>query len=155
MQSKDEKYFVYIHKRISDGTPFYVGLGSGNRHIDGNNRNDDWYEVVNEEGGISFVIVADKLSKEEANQLETNLIEGIGKNILTNILKTGRKRKRIAKEFWIDGVHYTSQTAAAEAIGISQPNISVRLRSDEWPNYTYDAPEKDDLGCTEFLSDIL
>jgi hypothetical protein len=44
-----DKHYTYIHKK-SDGTPFYVGKGIGNRAYDKYSRNPYWQNKVNKHG---------------------------------------------------------------------------------------------------------
>ena len=36
------QFYIYIHYRESDGTPFYIGKGSGDRSTQTKNRNPYW-----------------------------------------------------------------------------------------------------------------
>lgn len=69
------KYYVYIHRRLSDDKPFYVGKGSGNRAWDvkGKSRNDYWHRVANKHG-FYVDLVFENLTEEEAFDCEVNTI---------------------------------------------------------------------------------
>ena len=70
-----DKYYLYVHYRESDGTPFYVGKGSGIRAWDfsAKGRNPYWHRTVKKHG-IKVEIVFDNLSEQDAFDCETNAI---------------------------------------------------------------------------------
>lgn len=72
---------VYIHRRKDNNSIFYVGMGSINRVSDKTNRNSYWNNVVNKYG-YNKEVVAKKLSIEDAYELETFLIQEIGRKDL-------------------------------------------------------------------------
>lgn len=75
MQVVSEKsYYVYVHKRKSDGTIFYVGKGKGQRCNDYIRRSNWWKKIVNKSGGFIVDIVKINLTEEEAFLLEHELI---------------------------------------------------------------------------------
>lgn len=67
------KYYVYVHYRTTDGTPFYVGKGHGNRAWVQNKRNPYWKSTKNKHG-ISVEIIFDNLTEEESFQCEIDTI---------------------------------------------------------------------------------
>lgn len=69
------KYYVYIHRRLSDNQPFYVGKGSGNRAWDfvSKGRNIYWHRVRNKYG-VSVELAFENLTEEEAFQCEKDTI---------------------------------------------------------------------------------
>lgn len=69
------KFYVYVHRRLSDNKPFYVGKGSGKRawQFTGKSRNSYWHRVVNKHG-VSVEIVFDNLTEEESFQCEKDTI---------------------------------------------------------------------------------
>lgn len=62
-------YYVYMHRRASDGLPFYVGKGKGNRFRDKNGRNRHWERVVKKHG-YTVDILHTGLSEEDSKLLE-------------------------------------------------------------------------------------
>lgn len=74
---------VYIHRRNDDFSIFYVGMGSLKRVNSRQHRNKHWINIVNKHGFTSE-IVADKLSINEAYELESFLISELGRSDLNN-----------------------------------------------------------------------
>jgi hypothetical protein len=66
---------MYVHYRLSDNTPFYVGKGSGNRAWDmqSRGRNAYWQRTKNLHG-IRVEIIFDNLTEQEAFQCEVDTI---------------------------------------------------------------------------------
>lgn len=80
-------YYVYIHRKLSDNSIFYVGKGCNGRCRSTNGRNKDWWSVVFEEKGFKPSIYKCQLSEKDALMEEESLIrklfsEGVS---LTNI----------------------------------------------------------------------
>ena len=66
-------YYVYIHRRLSDNQPFYVGKGNKYRAWVTSGRSQYWNRVVNKHG-LKVDIVFDKLSEDESFQCEKDII---------------------------------------------------------------------------------
>lgn len=66
-------FYVYVHRRLSDNKPFYVGKGSGNRAWDFTGRNIYW-KRVKDKHDISVEVVFDNLTESEAFQCEVDTI---------------------------------------------------------------------------------
>lgn len=64
---------MYVHYRLSDNTPFYVGKGSGNRVYTCQHRNTYWVHTKNKHG-LKVEIVFDGLTEDEAFQCEKDTI---------------------------------------------------------------------------------
>jgi len=69
----NSSFYVYVHRRLSDGLPFYVGKGSGNRAYATRNRSKHWENVVKKHG-LSVEIVFDNLDEHTAFQVEKDTI---------------------------------------------------------------------------------
>lgn len=71
------KYYVYLHRKKTDGSIFYVGKGSNNRAYENiTSRNSFWKNISNKHG--YYVDFANKnLTEEEAFELEKFLIQEI------------------------------------------------------------------------------
>lgn len=66
-------HYVYLHRRNSDGQPFYVGKGSGRRAWAANPRS-RWWHSVNEKHGRIVEIIKDGLCEKAAHILEVDMI---------------------------------------------------------------------------------
>lgn len=86
----DNKFYVYVHRKKTDGKPFYVGKGTGNRAYISYRRNSYWKNVVAKHG-FYVEIVFENLEESEAFQLEKDTIlefEYFGYS-LTNLTRGG------------------------------------------------------------------
>lgn len=72
------KYYVYIHRKLTDGLPFYVGKGSGNRatNFSCKGRSEYWLRTANKYG-VVVEIYKDNLTEEDAYKIEKVLIQRI------------------------------------------------------------------------------
>jgi len=66
-------FYVYVHKRKTDGVVFYVGKGRAGRAYSGASRNRFWHNVVNKHG-VDVEIIEDCLLEVEAFSIEMDLI---------------------------------------------------------------------------------
>lgn len=66
-------FYVYVHRRLSDNKPFYVGKGKGNRAFSSFGRNSYW-KNTKEKHGLSVEIVFDNLTEDESFQCEKDTI---------------------------------------------------------------------------------
>jgi len=66
-------FYVYVHRRLTDNKPFYVGKGSGNRAWDFTGRNIYWERIKNKHG-VAVDIVFDNLTEAESFQCEIDTI---------------------------------------------------------------------------------
>lgn len=82
------KYYVYLHKRSTDDSVFYVGKGTGNRAYKQHGRSKHWKNVVNK-NGLTVHIYKDGLSEDDAFQLEKELIAYYGFQNLVNLTHGG------------------------------------------------------------------
>lgn len=84
MSFLDKRFCVYLHLRKDNGKPFYVGQGTTRRPKQSGRKNKKWNEVVDTLGGFDVKIVEDSLTKDEAIELETFLIDWIGSGLVNN-----------------------------------------------------------------------
>ena len=68
-----KKFYVYIHRKKTDNSVFYVGKGSGKRAYHKSGRNSRWNNIVNKHG-YSVEILFDELDEETAFQVEKDTI---------------------------------------------------------------------------------
>lgn len=82
------RHYVYVHRRLSDLTVFYVGKGVGRRAWGSSGRN-AWWKRVTARHGRSVQIVKDGLSEPCALALERAAIHILGKRSLVNLVDGG------------------------------------------------------------------
>jgi hypothetical protein len=80
----NKNYYVYVHRKLSDNSIFYVGKGCNGRCRSTNSRNMFWWKVVIEEGGFTPSIYKSNITEEEAFLVESSLINEIGIENLSN-----------------------------------------------------------------------
>lgn len=68
------RYYVYLHKRTTDNSIFYVGKGCGSRAWNCHGRNKYWTNIKNKHG-LTVEILFDNLSEEESLQVEVDVIK--------------------------------------------------------------------------------
>ena len=81
-------FYVYLHRRATDNSVFYVGKGKGRRAYWKNQRNKHWHYVANKHG-YTVEIYKDGLSEKEAFNLEIEMIKKIGIENLCNYTEGG------------------------------------------------------------------
>lgn len=79
-----ERFYVYIHRKISDNKPFYIGKGTGYRCLTIYKRSKHWLNVANKHG-VYVQIYKNKLTSEQACLEEIVLIKKLGIKKLSNI----------------------------------------------------------------------
>ena len=84
----NKEYYVYVHKRATDGSIFYVGKGSGKRASSRHGRSRKWLAIASKNGWTYHIIA--KFSKEEcAFSFEVAIIKSIGRDSLANLTDGG------------------------------------------------------------------
>lgn len=73
-----QDYYVYIHKRKTDGEVFYVGKGTGNRAFVSSSRSSFWKSVATKHG-VEVVFVVTDASEELTFSIEMSLIDYYGR----------------------------------------------------------------------------
>jgi len=132
---------VYLHRRISDNRIFYVGMGTSKRAYDFWQRNRRW-EEQSKEYGVYVEIVKGGLTKQEALDLERELIDKYRKEdtlgIMCNISGGGTRANEQGDyqtvAVVIDGKRYEGIKVAEDSTGIESNTIIKRCHS---PNYNY------------------
>jgi hypothetical protein len=78
------QFYVYCHRRKTDGRCFYIGKGSGKRYKAKESRNPYWWNIVNKHGFESEILI-NGLTEEKAFELEAELCKQIGYKNLCNV----------------------------------------------------------------------
>jgi len=91
------KFYVYVHKKASDGAVFYVGKGCGKRAWKKSDRSDWWKAIENKYGRV-VEIIAKGLSEDEAFAMEQKMIMEIGRCSLCNLTDGGEGGKSPSEE---------------------------------------------------------
>lgn len=84
----DSQHYVYLHKRLTDGSIFYVGKGRGRRAWSSSGRN-RWWKNVSAKRGFSVEIAKDGMPEPCALAYERCVIASIGRENLTNLVDGG------------------------------------------------------------------
>lgn len=78
---KPKGYFVYLHRKATDGTVFYVGKGSRDRYKQTDRSNIHWQHTALKHG-VLVDIVMDNLQEWYAYELESELVHLYGRSDL-------------------------------------------------------------------------
>jgi hypothetical protein len=80
-------FYVYVHRRATDGTVFYVGKGTGNRAYANQGRSRYWRNIVSKHG-YTVQIVQTGMQEWWAFEIERELISSYGRENLCNLTAT-------------------------------------------------------------------
>jgi hypothetical protein len=84
----NDAFYVYLHRKKTDNSVFYVGKGHGKRAFSHASRNQHWVNTVKKHGfAVEFVQTG--MQEWWAFELERNLISLIGRNALCNATDGG------------------------------------------------------------------
>lgn len=84
-----KSYCVYAHRKITDGSIFYVGKARGHKRAKSKSARSEYWKRVERKHGRTVQIVLDGLSNDEACELEMLLISEIGRDNLVNMTDGG------------------------------------------------------------------
>lgn len=128
-------FYVYLHKKKTNGEVFYVGKGRGNRAWVTSCRSDFWFKVYNKHGR-DVELVSENLDEIAALSLEKELIafygrRDIGNGTLVNLCDGGKGTvNHIVTQEYRDNV-------SKRVSGKNHP----RYDSTIWPFYNYQTDE--------------
>lgn len=71
----NQGFHVYVHSRLRNGEPFYVGKGRCGRVLTNHGRSAHWKRIVAKDGGRYINVVADTADEELAFLIECELID--------------------------------------------------------------------------------
>jgi hypothetical protein len=81
---ENNKFYIYCHRKKTDGKCFYIGKGCGYRYNSSGGRNQHWWNIVNKHG-FEPEILLNNLSEQKAFELESYFCTQIGYENLCNI----------------------------------------------------------------------
>ena len=93
-----KSFYVYVHRRKTDGSVFYVGKGSGDRAWNQWARSKYWRNIVAKHG-YTVEIVQDGMQEWWAFELERDLIAYYGRETLCNLTDGGDGASGIKRTF--------------------------------------------------------
>lgn len=102
---KPRGFYVYLHRRATDGTVFYVGKGKGRRAWERYGRNDWWKNVFYKNGAILEILYQD-LEEFEAFRLEEIVI----------------------KNYEMNGANLCNMTSGGEGASGAVPSYKTRIK---------------------------
>jgi hypothetical protein len=88
MPSIERQHYVYVHRRASDGSVFYVGKGKGRRAWCARSRSRYW-QFVAAKHGFEPTVLRREMPEHCALSLERAVIAAIGRDKLTNATDGG------------------------------------------------------------------
>lgn len=77
------KYYIYLHVKLTNGEPFYIGKGCGYRSNSKHGRSDWWNKTI-DKYGFDVILLETNLNEEQAIQREGYWINRIGRRDLNN-----------------------------------------------------------------------
>ena len=74
-ENENREFYVYLHVRLDNMTPFYVGKGHGNRAYNLSRGKGTHHDNICKACGCKVVIIKDNLTENQAFKLENKMIE--------------------------------------------------------------------------------
>ena len=119
---KDNKV-VYIHRKSTDDTIFYVGIGKPSRANSRRNRNSLWMNTVKKHGYYSEVLL-EGLEWDDACEIETYLIGQLGRRDLRKgalVNQTNGGEGRPSREVQYDDSPYHTKEQLRDMAALYHP----------------------------------
>ena len=118
MKDQEKPFYVYVHRRATDGRVFYVGKGKGGRFSSSYGRNKYWHRISGKHGFTASIVM--RFTEEDcAFSFERALIKHYGRDNLCNASDGGEGPC---------GLVHTSESRAkmsASRIGKKKPRDAV------------------------------
>lgn len=118
---ENHQFYVYCHRRKTDGKCFYIGKGSGKRYKAKESRNQHWWNIVNKHGFEAEILV-NNITEEKAFELESEFCKQIGYKNLCNV------REELGNGGWSHSEE-TKQQIGNALKGRTQSKETVEKRS--------------------------
>ncbi len=77
-------FYVYCHRKKTDGKCFYIGKGTRDRYQSKSSRNQHWWNIVNKHDFETEILI-NNISEQKAFELESYFCTQIGYENLCNI----------------------------------------------------------------------
>ena len=81
---ENNRFYIYCHRKKTNGECFYIGKGTGNRYKEKNMRNQYWYNIVNKHNFEAEILI-NNISEKKAFEYEAYFCKQIGYENLCNI----------------------------------------------------------------------
>lgn len=126
-------HYVYVHKRATDGTIFYVGQGRKRRAWSTSGRNTHWHRIV-AKYGYEIELIITGLRPECALSMERATIAFYGRGNLCNLTDggdigpTGLKHSEETKKAHSERLHGNTHTLGRKLTDEHRAAISAKLR---------------------------
>lgn len=163
---QEKHFYVYVHRKLTDGKVFYVGKGSKDRAFVSKGRNRHWKNIVNKHG-YSVSIVMRFLKDACARSFEKALIKFYGFENLCNLTNGGEGwhgritpihvRDKISKSLIENGNHMgmigkKHSDKSKNAIGSGNKGKSLGSLSGKFKPNLYNFIHKDgtEMTCTAY-----
>lgn len=123
MKDQEKPFYVYVHRRATDGRVFYVGKGQGNRATSKSRSNQYWHNIVKKHGFTAHIVMM--FNREEcAFSFERALIKFYGRENLCNHTDGGEG---------VSGMTHSNETRLK--MSGPRPNADQWLRGKEIPDW--------------------
>jgi hypothetical protein len=131
-------YYTYIHRKASDGVPFYIGKGTGNRFKSSDPRNAHWLNIVKKHG-FKAEIVARWETDSEASEHEILLIDCFKNDLgiaLCNMTNGGDGRRGVTNTLAVRKKH--SERMKDPSFNPSKrPEVKLKLAGENNPMFGF------------------
>lgn len=164
--SQEKPFYVYVHRRATDGRVFYVGKGSRDRAWVKKGRNKHWHNIVNKHGYKIEVVMM--FGKDDcARSFEKSLIKWYGFDNLCNLTNGGEGwhgritpisvREKISKSLKENGNHCgmsgkIQSEHQKKTVSVANSGRFIREKSGKFKPelYTFRHKDGNEITCTTY-----